>query len=68
MKREDFEHSIFLVKGRAGKPDLNRVEVKADPDGQDVRRRNFFMLTLGFWLIHRGGSILACVMRYSTAC
>ena len=55
MKREDFEHSIFLVKGRAGKPDLNRVEVKGRSlMVKDVRRRNFFLRwTLGFWLIHK---------------
>ena len=55
MKREDFEHSVFLVKGRAGKPDLNRVEVKGRSlMVKDVRRKNFFLRwTLGFWLIHK---------------
>jgi len=54
--RKDIEkHSTLLVKGRFGKPDLNRVEI----DGQtfmvkDVRRRNFFLRwTLGLWLIQQ---------------
>jgi hypothetical protein len=55
VKREDFEHSISLVKGRAGKPDLNRINMA----GQllmvkDVGRKNFFLRwTLGLWLIHK---------------
>jgi RIO-like serine/threonine protein kinase len=55
MKREDFEHSIFLVKGRAGKPDLNRVEVKGRSlMVKDVRGKSFFLRwTLGLWLIHK---------------
>ena len=59
MKREDFEHSIFLVKGRAGKPDLNRVEVKGRSlMVKDVLRKNFFLRwTLGFWLIHKEWTI-----------
>ena len=55
MKREDFEHSIFLVKGRAGKPDLNRVEVEGRSlIIKDVRKKNFILRwTLGLWLIHK---------------
>ncbi len=56
MKRKDLEKSsICLVKGRFGKPDLNRITI----DGQifmvkDVRKRNFFLRwTLGLWLIHK---------------
>ena len=55
MKREDFEHSIPLVKGSFGKPDLNRVEAKGRIFiVKDVWRRNlFFRWTLGLWLIHK---------------
>ena len=56
MNRVDIEKvSVSLVKGRAGKPDLNRVEVKGRSlMVKDVRRRNFFLRwTLGFWLIHK---------------
>jgi RIO-like serine/threonine protein kinase len=55
VKREDFEHSIFLVKGRAGKPDLNRVEVEGRSlIIKDVRKKNFILRwTLGLWLIHK---------------
>jgi serine/threonine protein kinase len=55
MKREDFEHSIPLVKGSFGKPDLNRVEVEGHTlMVKDVRRKNlFFRWTLGLWLIHK---------------
>ncbi len=55
MKREDFEHSIPLVKGSFGKPDLNRVEVEGRTlMVKDVRRKNlFFRLTLGLWVIHK---------------
>jgi predicted Ser/Thr protein kinase len=55
MKREDFEHSSLLVQGRAGKPDLSRVEVKGRSlMVKDVRRKNFFLRwTLGFWLIDK---------------
>jgi RIO-like serine/threonine protein kinase len=56
VNRVDIEKvSVCLVKGRAGKPDLSRVEV----NGQflmvkDVRRKNFFLRwTLGLWLIHK---------------
>jgi len=56
VNRVDIEKvSVCLVKGRAGKPDLNRVEVKGRSlMVKDVRRRNFFLRwTLGFWLIHK---------------
>ncbi len=55
MKREDIERSISLVKGRAGKPDLNRVDVEGRPLMiKDVRNRNVFLRwTLGLWLIHK---------------
>ena len=55
MKREDFEHSIPLVKGSFGKPDLNRVEVEGRTlMVKDVWRKNlFFRWTLGLWLIHK---------------
>ena len=56
MNRVDIEKvSVCLVKGRAGKPDLNRVEVKGRSlMVKDVRRKNFFLRwTLGFWLIHK---------------
>ena len=55
MKREDFEHSIPLVEGSFGKPDLNRVEVEGRTlMVKDVRRRNVFLRwTLGLWLIQK---------------
>jgi RIO-like serine/threonine protein kinase len=55
VKREDFEHSIFLVKGRAGKPDLNRVNMAGRSlMVKDVQGKNFFLRwTLGLWLIHK---------------
>jgi RIO-like serine/threonine protein kinase len=55
MKREDFEHSIFLVKGRAGKPDLNQVNMAGrSVMVKDVRGKNFFLRwTLGLWLIQK---------------
>ena len=56
MNRNDLEkNSICLVKGKFGKPDLNRISL----DGQtfmvkDVRGRNFFLRwTLGLWLIQQ---------------
>lgn len=56
MTRKDIEkNSICLVRGRFGKPDLNRVSL----DGQtfmvkDVRRRSFFFRwTLSLWLIQQ---------------
>jgi RIO-like serine/threonine protein kinase len=59
VKREDFEHSISLVHGRAGKPDLNRVEVNGRSlMVKDVRKKNFFLRwTLGLWLIHKEWAI-----------
>jgi len=55
MKREDLKRSICLVKGRAGKPDLNRVEVEGRSlMVKDVRRKYFLLRwTLGLWLIHK---------------
>jgi len=55
VKREDLKRSICLVKGRAGKPDLNQVEVEGRPlMVKDVRRKGFlFRWTLGLWLIHK---------------
>jgi RIO-like serine/threonine protein kinase len=55
VKREDLEHPIFLVQGRAGKPDLNRVEVNGRSlMVKDAGRKNFFLRwTLGLWLIHK---------------
>jgi predicted Ser/Thr protein kinase len=55
VKREDLKRSICLVKGRAGKPDLNHVEVEGRSlMVKDVRRRRFlFRWTLGLWLIHK---------------
>lgn len=56
MNRKDIEkNSICLVRGRFGKPDLNRIEI----DGhafmvKDVQGRSFFLRwTLGLWLIHK---------------
>jgi serine/threonine protein kinase len=55
MKREDLEHSVPLVKGRWGKPDLSRVEGEGRTlMVKDVWRRNLFLRwTLGLWLIHK---------------
>ena len=56
IDRKDFEKGLIcLVKGRAGKPDLNRVEVgDRILMVKDVRRKNFFFRwTLGLWLIHK---------------
>ena len=55
MKREDLKRSIFLVEGRAGKPDLIQVEVEGRSlMVKDVRRKNFLLRwTLGLWLIHK---------------
>jgi len=56
MNRNDLEkNSICLVKGRVGKPDLNRVEIEGHAFMvKDVRRRNFFLRwTLGLWLIDK---------------
>src|SRR5512139_809748 len=55
MKRENLNRSICLVKGRAGKPDLNQVKVEGGSlMVKDVRRKNFFLRwTLGLWLIHK---------------
>ena len=55
MKREDFEHSISLVKGKAGKPDLNQVNMAGrSVMVKDVLGKNFFLRwTLGLWLIHK---------------
>ena len=61
IRREVEKNSVCLVKGRFGKPDLNRVET----EGQsyiikDVRKRNFFFRwTLGRWLIQREWKIYA---------
>jgi serine/threonine protein kinase len=59
VKREDLKHSICLVKGRTGKPDLNHLEVEGRSlMVKDVRRRHFlFRWTLGLWLIHKEWSI-----------
>ena len=54
MDRKDIEkNSICLVKGRLGKPDLNRVDIKGQAFMvKDVGGRNcFFRWTLGLWLI-----------------
>ncbi len=55
MKREDLNRSICLVKGKAGKPDLNQVKVEGRSlMVKDVRRKNFLLRwTLGLWLIHK---------------
>ena len=55
MKREDLKRSIRLVKGRAGKPDLNQVEVGGRSlMVKDVRRKYFLLRwTLGLCLIHK---------------
>ncbi|OGP74803.1 MAG: hypothetical protein A2V86_16020 [Deltaproteobacteria bacterium RBG_16_49_23] len=56
MNRKDLEKtSIRLVRGRFGKPDLNRIATEGRTFMvKDVRRRNFFLRwTLGLWLIHK---------------
>jgi len=56
VKREEYEkNSICLIKGRMGKPDLNRVEVgKNVLMVKDVRRKSFLCRwTLGLWLIRK---------------
>jgi serine/threonine protein kinase len=56
MNRKDIEnYSTCLVRGKFGKPDLNRVEAGGRTFMvKDVRRRNFFLRwTLGFWLIDK---------------
>jgi RIO-like serine/threonine protein kinase len=55
MKREDLKRSICLVNGRAGKPDLNQVEVEGRSlMVKDVRKKYFLLRwTLGLWLIHK---------------
>jgi len=62
MTRKEIEkNSVCLVKGRFGKPDLNKVET----EGQsyiikDVQKRNFFLRwTLGWWLIQKEWKIYA---------
>jgi len=60
INRKDLEKSsICLVRGRLGKPDLNRVETEGHAFMvKDVRRRNFFLRwTLGLWLIDKGWKI-----------
>jgi len=60
INRKDLEKSsICLVRGRFGKPDLNRVETEGHAFMvKDVRRRNFFLRwTLGLWLIDKGWKI-----------
>ena len=60
MNREDIEKgSVRLIKGRFGKPDLNRVEVEGRSlMVKDVRNKNFFLRwTLGLWLIHKEWTI-----------
>jgi RIO-like serine/threonine protein kinase len=60
-QKEIEKNSVCLVKGRFGKPDLNKVET----EGQsyiikDVRKRNFFFRwTLSWWLIQREWKIYA---------
>jgi RIO-like serine/threonine protein kinase len=56
VNREDIEKgSVRLIKGRFGKPDLNRVEAEGRSlMVKDVRNKNFFLRwTLGLWLIHK---------------
>jgi len=62
MTRKEIEkNSVCLVKGRFGKPDLNRVETEAQTYIiKDVRKRNFFFRwTLGWWLIQKEWKIYA---------
>jgi serine/threonine protein kinase len=56
MTRKDIEKNFScLVKGRFGKPDLNRIETEGHTFMvKDVRRRSIFLRwTLGLWLIHK---------------
>ncbi len=56
MERQEYEkHVLSLIKGRWGKPDLNRVEVgKRILMVKDVRGRSFLLRwTLGLWLIQK---------------
>ena len=56
MKREEVERgSVSLVKGKFGKPDVNRIEVEGcSLMVKDVRRKNFLLRwTLGLWLIQK---------------
>lgn len=56
MTRKDIEKNFScLVKGRFGKPDLNRIETEGHTFMvKDVRRRNLFLRwTLGLWLIDK---------------
>lgn len=55
MKREDLEHAICLVQGRAGKPDLIQVEAEGRSlMVKDVRKKSFLLRwTLGIWLIQK---------------
>jgi serine/threonine protein kinase len=56
MNRNDLKkNSICLVKGRVGKPDLNRVVIEGHAFMvKDVRRRNIFLRwTLGLWLVQK---------------
>jgi RIO-like serine/threonine protein kinase len=65
MKREDLKRSIYLVKGRAGKPDLNQVEVEGRSlMVKDVRKKYFLLRwTLGLWLIHKEWKIYSRLTR-----
>ncbi len=65
MTRKDVEkNSICLVRGRFGKPDLNRVSLNGQTFMvKDVRRRNFFFRwTIGAWLIHKEWKIY-CLLK-----
>lgn len=56
MKRKEYEKdSVCLIKGKRGKPDLNRVEIgKSVLMIKDVRRKSSLCRwTLGLWLIHK---------------
>lgn len=56
MTRKEIEkNSVCLVRGRLGKPDLNRVSLNGQTFMvKDVRRRNFFFRwSLGLWLIQK---------------
>lgn len=62
MERKEIEkNSISLVKGRFGKPDLNRIELEGHTYMiKDARKRNFFFRwTLGWWLIQKEWKIYA---------
>ena len=55
IRKEIEKNSICLVRGRFGKPDLNRVSLNGQTFMvKDVRRRNFFLRwTLGLWLVNK---------------